>query len=459
MKKIVALALCLVMVMGLMSGCEKAMDLDTLIQKMDEAGKTVTATGMNAELEMEMKMTVTGMTMNMGMDMEMEIKTKSDLSAMYMDMEMNMEAMGESDKTNTEIYGVMEDGVMVSYAHDDASDIWVRSTQENYGDMMNQFAGMQQSLGQFPKELMVLAEEKVTVNDRACYALTVNMSGEQFQTYMSDYMGTMMSQLTGTGELDEETLAMVEKLDWTGMSASCAYHVDAETFLPLDMEMEILGMGDVMNDLLGTLMLGMDAGEMEFSIDVPAMKIFARNMVYNEAVEVPAVPQEAIDNAVDADAVLEDMTGTEDLTGMEEVLTNPPQEDGSFVITAGGDTVRVMVPEAYTVMESGEDAVVGVADNFYDTVYYMLYADMTAEDMEAMFNEELVWARENEWYGSHTEPAELNGYTTMGLVYNDDTSIWYAWRELNGSFLLVVAEADAVTFDLEGLLATVEIPA
>ena len=48
MKKIVALALCLVMVMGLMSGCEKAMDLDTLIQKMDEAGKTVTATGMNS---------------------------------------------------------------------------------------------------------------------------------------------------------------------------------------------------------------------------------------------------------------------------------------------------------------------------------------------------------------------------------------------------------------------------
>ena len=165
------------------------------------------------------------------------------------------------------------------------------------------------------------------------------------------------------------------------------------------------------------------------------------------------------DKGGDADAVLEDMTGTEDLTGMEEYLDNPPQEDGSFLITAGGDTVRVMVPEAYTVMESGEDAVVGVADNFYDTVYYMLYADMTAEDMEAMFNEELVWARENEWYGSHTEPAELNGYTTMGLVYNDDTSIWYAWRELNGSFLLVVAEADAVTFDLEGLLATVEIPA
>ena len=58
MKKIVALALCLVMLLGLLSGCEKAMDLDTLIQKMDEAGKTVTATGMDAEMMMDLEIRV-----------------------------------------------------------------------------------------------------------------------------------------------------------------------------------------------------------------------------------------------------------------------------------------------------------------------------------------------------------------------------------------------------------------
>ena len=462
MKKIVALALCLVMLLGLMSGCEKAMDLDTLIQKMDEAQKTVTATAMNAEMEMDMEMSITGMTMTMGMDMETEIKTKSDLSAMYMDMKMNVEAMGESEETEMEMYGVMEDGVMVSYVYEATSDTWIRTTQENYGDMINQFAGLQQSLGQFPKELMTLAEEQVTVNDRACYALTVNMEGEQFQTYMSDYMGTMMSQLTGTGELDEETMGSMDELDWSGMSAICVYHVDAETFLPLEMDMEIMGLGDVMNDLLGELMMGLDAselGEMEFSIDVPTVKLAAYNVVYNEAVEVPAVPQEAVENAVDADSLMEDMTGTEDLTGTEEYLSNPPQADGSYLLTLGGDTVRVMVPEAYAVMDSAADYVIGMGDNYYDTVYYMLYTDMTAEDMTVMFNEDLVWAQDNDYYGSHIEAAELNGYTTVGLIYNDDTSLWYAWRELNGSILLLAVDTVGETFDMEGLLASVEIVA
>lgn len=457
MKKIVALTLCLVMVMGMMAGCGmKAMDLETLIQKMDEAGKTVTATGMDAEMMMDLEMSISGMTMTMGMDMEMEIKTKSDLSAMYMDMKMNMEAMGESEVTKTKIYGVMEDGGMVSYAYDEVSDIWVRSTQENYGDMMKQFSGMQQSLSRMPREMMSLAEEKVTLSDRACYVLTVNMEGELFQTYMSDYMGTVMSQLTGTGEMDEETLAILEEMDWTGMSANCVYHVDAESFLPLDMEMQIHGMSDVMNDLLASMMMGVDAGDLEFSIDMPAVKMAARNMIYNEAVEVPTVPQEAIDNAIDANT-LDESLSEELISTDDEYLANPPQADGSYLITAGGDTVRVMVPEAYTVMESDEDYVIGVADNLYDTVYYMLYADMTAEDMAAMFNEEVVWAQDNDWYSSHTEPAQLEGYTTVGLVYNNDTTLWYAWRELNGSVLLVGVEADDVNFDLASLFAAVEI--
>ncbi len=347
------------------------------------------------------------------------------------------------------------DGAMVSYAYEATSDTWVRTTQENYGDMMNQFAGMQQSLAQMPKELMTLAEEQVTVNERACYALTVNMSGDQFQTYMSDYMGTIMSQITGTGEMDEESLAMMEQMDWTNLRTTCVYHVDAETFLPLEMTMEIKGMGDVLNDLLVSMM-GMQTGDLEFTIDVPTVKMVAKNMVYNEAVEIPALPQEAVENAVDADS-LDETLNEELVDGEEEYLVNPPQEDGSYLITLGQDIVRVMVPEGYPVMDSGTDYVVGIAEDGYNSVYYMLYNDMTSDDVVTMFNEEVVWAQDNGWYGSHTEPTELEGYTAMGLIYNDDTSTWYAWRELKDSILLLGTDCDAVDFDLTTLFATVEI--
>jgi len=255
MKKIVALALCLVMVLGLMSGCEKAMDLDTLVQKMDEAAKTVTAQGMTAQMEMDLEMSVTGMTMTMGMDLEMDMKTKTDLSAMYAEMKMAVEAMGESEETNMEIYGVMEDGELISYAYESTTDTWVRTQQEGYGEMLEQLRGMQQSMSSQPKELMSLAEEKATVNDRACYVLTLEMSGEHFQTYMSDYMGTMMSQLTGTEELlDQEAMDMMDQMDWSALSAKMVNYVDAETFLPLESTMEIMGMGETISGLFAEMM-------------------------------------------------------------------------------------------------------------------------------------------------------------------------------------------------------------
>lgn len=458
MKKIVALALCLVMVLGLMAGCEKAMDLDTLIQKMDEATKTVTAQSMDAELELEMEMSVTGMTMSIAMDMAMDVRTKTDLSAMYMDMTVAMEAMGESEETTMEIYATMEDGDMVSYTYETTSDTWVRSTQEDYADLMGQFTGMQQSMSELPKEQMVLAEEQITVNDRACYVLTLNMGGEQFQTYMSDYMGTMMSQLTGTGEeLDEETKAMVEELDWTSLDASVVYHVDAETFLPLEMTMDVKGLGDVMNKLIGSMMglAGEDAEEVEFSIDVPTMKMVMKNAAYNEAVEIPAVPQEAIDNAVDADELGEDIEI--DDTGDDEMLTNPPQADGSYLLSMEQASASIVVPEGYQVFMSEPEMLVAMTEDMMMSVSYMLVPEVTGADMQTEFESMVEGAKEGGYWLSNSDAEEINGFTVKNLAYNDGTAEVYAWKELNGGVLMVSVASYADVPAVESVLNSVTI--
>ena len=62
MKKIVALALCLVMVLGLMTGCQKGIDAKTVYQNMREAAKAVTAQSADVEMDLEMKMSTMGMT-------------------------------------------------------------------------------------------------------------------------------------------------------------------------------------------------------------------------------------------------------------------------------------------------------------------------------------------------------------------------------------------------------------
>jgi len=394
-----------------------------------------------------------GMTMTMGMDLEMDMKTKTDLSAMYAEMKMAVEAMGESEETNMEIYGVMEDGELISYAYESTTDTWVRTQQEGYGEMLEQLRGMQQSMSSQPKELMSLAEEKATVNDRACYVLTLEMSGEHFQTYMSDYMGTMMSQLTGTEELlDQEAMDMMDQMDWSALSAKMVNYVDAETFLPLESTMEIMGMGETISGLFAEMMQMVEGEDMELTIDVPALKIITKNMIYNEAVEIPAVPQEAIDNAIDADAVLED-TGDEftgdEFTGDEEWLTNEPQADGSYLLTSGTDSVSVFLPEGYSVFMADPEMVVGMTEDMMNSISFMLVTDVTAADMKAQYDASIELAKQEEYYLSHSELESVNGFEQVTITYNDGTAETSAWREVSGGILLVTGSAfgDAPVLD------------
>ena len=466
MKKIVALALCLVMVLGLMTGCQKSMDAKTLYQKMGEAVKTVTAQAMDAELELEMKMSSMGVTMSMGIDMDMSMKAKADMSAMYVDMNMAMEALGQSEEMQMQMYAAMEDGAMVYYAYESTEDMWVRTVQADYAEMLNSLTGMQLQFTDVSEENLSMAKEQQTVNGTKCYVLTEQIDGAAVQEQMGDYMTQMLPQLAGTEELDEETMAqletMMESLDWTKLSGSSVYYVDAETFLPLEMSVEILGLGEVFNGmiqtLMGELMMELDEETPAFAIEIPTLKIVTRNMTYNDAVEIPAVPQEAIDNAIDADALADDEYVDDEYVD-DELITNEPQADGSYLMTMGTDTIRVTVPEGYEAYVAEAEVLVFVTEDMMNTVNYMLMPDMTAADMEASVLDEVAWTQEENYYKSHTEVAELSGFQTMSLIYNDGNSLWYAWKELDGGLLMMYAGIAGETFDLAGLIATVEITA
>ena len=463
MKKIVALALCLVMVLGLMTGCQKGMDVETLVQKMDEAMKNISAQSAEMEMAMDMKMSTMGVTMTMGIDMDAEVRAKADLSAMYMSMEMAMEALGENEKTSMEIYGTMEDGAMMLYTHESDSDIWVKTVEDGYADMVNELMGLELNLSKMDTKLMKLEKKQKTVNDRKCYVLNMDMDGSQFQEYMGQYMEQMMTQITGTEGMDEETMAEVETvlegMDWSKLSAKEVIYVDAETFLPVEETIEVLGMGDVLNSMIETLMTEVaaetDEEVPEFSVEIPTFQINIKNMAYDADVEVPAVPQEAIDNAVDADTVLDDTI--DDDTDYSDISTIEPQADGSYQLALGGNYIRVMVPEGYTVYLADEEMIVGMTEDMMNSINYMLMPESTSDDILAGIMEEVTWAQEEDYYKSHSEVAELNGWQTASLIYNDDTSLWYAWMELDGGALVLAAEVEGETYDLNELIATVEI--
>ena len=137
MKKIVALSLCLILVLGLLAGCEKAMDAKTLLQKMEEVSKNQTAMSGKMSMEMDMSMGVTGITVNMGMKLNGDMAVDVEAGKMFADMTVGVEVLGQTEEESMQMYGVTEDGVMTTYTYEELTDTWVKATEEQ--DITSQY--------------------------------------------------------------------------------------------------------------------------------------------------------------------------------------------------------------------------------------------------------------------------------------------------------------------------------
>lgn len=434
MKKIVALVLCLVMVVGLMAGCEKAMDVKTLAQKMDEAAKDVTAMGGKFAMEMEMSMGMTGMTMTMGVKADGEMKYDLANGGIYADVNANVEALGQTEAVDMEVYvTVAEDGSSTMYMHESETDSWIKYAQEGYAEQLEELQGMTIAMSDVPEEKMTLAKEKQTVSGVECYVLTMELDG----TYFTDEMKAMMG--TAAESLDEETAAMMESIDWSALNAKAVYYVDAKTFNTVQMDMEMLGLGDMMSGIMDTAMAEMKelmgGEEMEITIDVPVCKISMSEMSYT-GVEVPAVPQEAIDNAVDANAMAEEPVVDDTYTD-ESMLNNPAQADGSFLLTYEPMTARVVVPEGLTVYMSEPDMLLLMNDDMSMSISYMLVGETDAATVSAEYEDMVQTAKDEGVWMSNGDAEDINGFTVKNLIYNDGTSEVYSWKEVNGGVVMV----------------------
>ena len=442
MKKTVALILCVVMMVGLMAGCrkavdQKAMDLDTLIKKVDEALAAATHTAAKTNLEMDIQLGAEGMTLDLGMDVTMDMKAAKDMSASWMDVDIVLDVLGESMPMEMELYTVAEGDEEIVYMREDASDNWIKTRQKRE----NKDAAMTIKLSEMPREKMNLAPEKETVNDRECYVVNIQVDGAYVQSMLETTMPTVS---------DETTQQMMESMDWSKLSASFTYYVDAERFEAVQMTGEIQGLGDVMAGMMGQL-LGTES--MEMAVSVPVCKLTMTDMAYT-GVEVPAVPQEVIDNAVDVDAPEDPL--------YEDVVMEQ-EADGSYVMHADAASARIMLPEGITpgvatinYMEAeNEDCSVYL---IYDLVPLDMVGD-SDEDIENTMQSQVDRIKESGYYKSHTEVQEANGFKYMGIVYNDEGSTWYAWREIEGYALMISAEVIDESFDMAALLAGIEVPA
>ena len=465
MKKIVALVLCLAMMVGLMTGCQKKMDAETLYQKMNEAVKGSTAQSLDAQLELDLSFATMGMTIDMGFDIGMGMEMKTDLSAVHVDMTLDMDVLGQNEKTTMDVYVAVDGDNLVTYVYEGASDTWIKSTEGDIQQFMAEYQALAQELESdaLPKGVLTLAEEQVTVGERKCYVLTEQMDGETMQGFMSQYMDQILAEAMEAegAELDaesQEVLDLIKNMDWSKLNYTVVYHVDAETFLPRETAVEIQGIGDVFNEMFSTLMasalMGDLAGEIpDFTIEVPACKMTMKNMAYNDEVTVPAVPQEAIDNAIDGDELLSE----EEYYEEEIELTNPPQEDGSYLMMVGNTAVRISVPAKFEVYMSEVDYLATMTAEMEEMADYMVVEGYTAAEIQESYDLQVQTSKDEGTWVSNEELESINGFTVVNLVYNDGIYEVTAWREVPGGLVLVCASSFDALPNVEEILTGIEI--
>lgn len=424
-RKFTALTLCLVMLLGLLSGCEKPMDAQTLVAKMEEAIGGRTATSMLMTMDMDMTLQAQGTSMEMAMDTVVGIKQSDTMN--YTDMDMTVEVLGITEEMNAESYTALEDGKYVTYTYSETEDAWsLTETEET--EVTEVSYSFYQSLADMDPAALVLEEETVLLDEREVYVLRATLSGDQLR----------QSLAAGMEALDEIGGEAADQIDFSAMQCPAVYYIDKETFLPAKVEMQMEGLGEVMNALMGSMMetlTGMSMAELELTVDVPLCTIVCEGFRF-DAVEVPAVPAE----------------------GVEAALAALPPADGIYTLTCEDNTVQIRLPEDYTVLEFNEYYLVFVNADY--TVYgqYSLLYEGEAEVL-AYLDEQEAYATENGYFVSRSEIGEYGPFKTAQINYVENMVDYYAWKEIECGVLDVMVSVmdGTVTVDLDELLDCVEV--
>lgn len=146
-----------------------------------------------------------------------------------------------------------------------------------------------------------------------------------------------------------------------------------------------------------------------------------------------------------------------EFTGQAPVETESTLKFGGvFGLYLNGDEVTVTLPDNFSGQLLDQSCMGAFTDDQLSFLTYTL-SDASVEDLRNSIEEEAYLARESGWYKSHGEGEEIDGFTTMYVIFDDSLRSLYAWKELAGSVLFICAELEGVDMTIEELIATVEI--
>lgn len=298
-----ALAACLSagMVMGTFAG---EMTAEEVFQNYIETSGTVEQVSSHVDAKIDAQLSVPDAQMTLGGNgsMEMDVAAVMDPLTMKAVGTMSGQMMDQGGEANMEMYMVPdEDGSLKMYVGVDMGEGMEYGVSTIEPEVMEQIKGMMGNADMFA-DLPIsfeLADGTVEVNGTECYELVSTLGIEDIINIVNAAVEKAGDVIPEGTMPDEETMAMVTSL-LSGLKLNVAMDVDAESYLPIRLYMDMAGSDWV---TLGAMIGGMmgltneDGSLMSISLDVNDLYL---EYLYDYSTPVTVeIPQEVIDSATD----------------------------------------------------------------------------------------------------------------------------------------------------------------
>ncbi len=290
-KKLTSYSILFLLLCLLLSGCEttpkehEKMTAKELVTEMYAAinEQEITYEAIDIGMDASFGTKTDGFSMSLGLllDLELEQWISPEPFAGYRKGTMKLEALTQDYEYALEDYLLEEDGKIVSYSYNGMTDEWTKeesalAPSDYYNEYFSQVAHLEPDF-----ENASLQEETVTLNEKEAYVLLTECSGEDVKELL-DNLGFFE---------DFDFQVSVEALKELKLPLSC--YIDAETYLPLQIELEPTGMAELVKELFTSeIEFSEETTEEEYLTEVEECHLIIKDISFNHQ-EIPSVPENA----------------------------------------------------------------------------------------------------------------------------------------------------------------------
>ena len=282
---------------SMLCGFDSAETADIVFSKMQTASVEAASTSMDMDMNVDVAVNIgdgsTTSSLAIAMGGDFSVETTMDPLATGMEGTLDLSTFGQTQTLTMKMYSVTnEAGELESYVYTEDSSLGEGAwTYDNTGALgLDLDAVMEQVKGLTAQDYaewgfeFTLAPEAADVDGTECYVLSTAIDADTFTTILDK-----AAVLTGEDLSEDESVAQALAL-LEGLKIDLEYYVDAATYLPVKMHMDMNDSDfSVIGQLAQSLMGASEDSTTTIDIVVNDISVDAA-MAYNtvDAIEVPA---------------------------------------------------------------------------------------------------------------------------------------------------------------------------